>query len=42
LIIAPQALGLWLLVIVVGATAASAYPAWEASRLTIRETLAYV
>jgi putative ABC transport system permease protein len=42
LVVAPQALGTWLLVIVVGATAASAYPAIEASRLTIRETLAYV
>jgi len=42
LIVAPQALVTWLLVIVIGATAASAYPAIEASRMTIRETLAYV
>jgi putative ABC transport system permease protein len=42
LIVAPQALGVWLLIIVIGSMAASAYPAWQASRLTIRETLAYV
>jgi putative ABC transport system permease protein len=32
---------LWLAIVVVGAAAASAYPAWQASRLTIREALAY-
>lgn len=36
------AIGLWLLVIVVGAALSSAYPARQASRLTIRETLAYL
>ncbi len=42
LIVSPMSLGIWLLVIVFGSVAASAYPAWQASRLTIRETLAYV
>lgn len=42
LTVSPTALGFWLLVIVVGSIAASAYPAWQASRLTIRETLAYI
>jgi putative ABC transport system permease protein len=42
LILSPLGLGLWLLIIVVGSVAASAYPARKASSLTIRETLAYV
>ena len=42
LIVSPLALVAWFLVIVLGSMAASAYPAWQASRLTIRETLAYV
>lgn len=42
LILSPLAVLLWLLVIVVGSVAASAYPAWQASRLTIRETLTYI
>ncbi len=42
LIVSPMGLVLWLLVIVIGSIAASAYPARQASRLTIRETLAYV
>jgi putative ABC transport system permease protein len=33
------ALALWLAMILVGAAAASTYPAWRASRLTIREAL---
>jgi putative ABC transport system permease protein len=33
------AMPLWLAIILVGAAAASAYPAWKASRLTIREAL---
>jgi putative ABC transport system permease protein len=33
---------IWLLVIVIGSVAASAYPAQQASKLTVRETLAYV
>ncbi len=42
LIVSPMALAIWFLVIVLGSIAASAYPAWQASRLTVRETLAYV
>jgi putative ABC transport system permease protein len=33
---------IWFLVILIGSVAASAYPAQQASRLTVRETLAYV
>jgi putative ABC transport system permease protein len=40
--LSPAALGTWLVVVLVGAAAASAFPAQRASRLTIRETLAYV
>jgi putative ABC transport system permease protein len=32
----------WFLVIAFGSIAASAYPAWRASRLTVRETLDYI
>ena len=42
LVISPMALVIWLIVIVFGSILASAYPAWQASRLTIRETLSYV
>jgi putative ABC transport system permease protein len=42
LILSPIAMVLWLLVIVVGSVAASAYPARQASRLTVRETLSYI
>ena len=42
LILSPMGLVIWLLVIVIGSIAASAYPARQASRLTIRETLAYI
>ena len=42
LTVSPGALLVWLGLIVVGSVAASAYPAWLASRLTIRETLAYL
>ncbi len=42
LVVSPLGLGIWLLVIVLGSMAASAYPAWQASRLTIRETLTYI
>jgi putative ABC transport system permease protein len=37
-----SALLVWFGVIMIGSIAASAYPAWTASRLTIRETLAYL
>ncbi len=42
LIVSPAGLTIWLVVIVIGSIAASAYPARQASRLTIRETLSYV
>ena len=41
LTVSPSALLVWFGVIAIGSIAASAYPAWTASRLTIRETLAY-
>jgi len=33
---------IWLAVVLIGSAVASAVPAWRASRLTVRETLAYV
>ncbi|MBI5933416.1 MAG: ABC transporter permease [Chloroflexi bacterium] len=42
LIVSPIGLLIWSLVLVVGSTAASAYPARQAARLTVRETLAYI
>ena len=42
LVLSATAVGIWLLLIVFGSIAASAYPAWKAARLTIRETLAYI
>jgi putative ABC transport system permease protein len=42
LIVSPMGLVIWFLVLVIGSIAASAYPAQQASRLTVRETLAYV
>ncbi len=42
LIVSPSALVIWLAIIVIGSIAASAYPARNASRLTIRETLVYI
>jgi putative ABC transport system permease protein len=42
LVISPVGLIAWLLIILVGSAAASALPASQASRLTVRETLAYV
>ncbi|MBE2268758.1 MAG: FtsX-like permease family protein [Anaerolinea sp.] len=42
LIIAPLGLGLWLAILILGSTAASAFPARQAANLTVRETLAYV
>jgi putative ABC transport system permease protein len=41
LVLSPAAIFIWLTVISLGSIAASAYPAWRASQLTIRETLAY-
>lgn len=42
LVVSPLAVGLWLAIVIIGSAAASAVPAWRASRLTVRETLAYV
>lgn len=42
LVLSPMAVAIWLTIIVLGSIAASAYPAWQASRLTIRETLAHI
>jgi putative ABC transport system permease protein len=40
-IVSGSALPIWTAIVVVGAGIASAFPAWRASRLTIREALAY-
>jgi putative ABC transport system permease protein len=42
LILAPQTVMIWLAVVLGGSAIASAIPAWRASRLTVRETLAYI
>ncbi|MVO98284.1 ABC transporter permease [Paenibacillus lutrae] len=42
LMISPFVVLIWLAVIIVGASVASAYPAWKASRLTVRETLSHI
>lgn len=42
LVLSPVAVAVWLAIIVSGSVAASAYPAWRAANLTVRETLAYV
>jgi putative ABC transport system permease protein len=42
LVISPVGLAVWVTLIIVGSIAASAYPAQQASKLTVRETLAYV
>ncbi len=42
LYLSPAALGIWFAIVMTGSTAASAFPARRAARLTIRETLAYV
>jgi putative ABC transport system permease protein len=42
LVVSLAGLGTWLVVILVGSIAASAYPAKQASQLTVRETLAYI
>ena len=42
LIVSPMGLIIWLFIILIGSMAASAYPARQASRLTVRETLAYI
>jgi putative ABC transport system permease protein len=40
-VVSAAAIPLWLAIVLVSAAAASAYPAWTASKLTIREALAY-
>jgi putative ABC transport system permease protein len=40
-VLSPAAMSLWLVIVVLGAATASAYPAWMASKLTIREALSY-
>ncbi len=42
LTVSPMGLVVWFLILFVGSIAASVYPAQQASRLTVRETLAYV
>lgn len=42
LILSPWAVFGWLILVIAGSIGASAYPARQASRLTVRETLAYV
>lgn len=42
LILSPSAVILWLAIILIGSITASVYPACNASRLTIRETLVYI
>ena len=42
LILSPVGIAVWLSVIVIGSISASAYPAQQAARLTVRETLAYI
>ena len=42
LVLSPWAVFGWLALVLVGSIGASAYPARQASRLTVRETLAYV
>ena len=40
--VSSAAIGLWLLLLLAGAALSSAYPAWKASRLTVRETLVHI
>jgi putative ABC transport system permease protein len=42
LVLSPEAMLLWLALVLVGAMGATALPAWRASRLTVREALAHV
>jgi putative ABC transport system permease protein len=42
LVSTPLTMLIWLAVVLVGSALASAVPAWRASRLTVRETLAYI
>ena len=40
-VVSAAALPLWFALVIVGAAAASAFPAWKASKLTVREALVY-
>src|SRR6266545_3586872 len=42
LVSTPLTMLIWLAMVLIGSAVASAVPAWRASRLTVRETLAYV
>jgi putative ABC transport system permease protein len=42
LVMSPAAIVIWLAIAVLGSAAASAYPAWKATQLTIRETRTYI
>ncbi|MED4600071.1 FtsX-like permease family protein [Paenibacillus validus] len=42
LVSSPTAILIWLVIIIIGSATASVYPAWKASRLTIRDTLDYI
>ena len=42
LVLSPSAMLIWLGIIIIGSIAASAYPARQASQLTVRETLTYI
>jgi putative ABC transport system permease protein len=41
-ILSPVAVVVWLVIMIAGAALASAYPAWKASKLTIRDALDYI
>ncbi len=41
LVMSPSAMLLWLAIVIVTSAVASGYPAWQASRRTVREALAY-
>jgi len=40
-VISAGAIPIWLIIVLLGAAAASAFPAWTASKFTIREALVY-
>jgi putative ABC transport system permease protein len=42
LILSPVAVVIWMIIMIVGGALASAYPAWKASKLTIRDTLDHI
>jgi putative ABC transport system permease protein len=42
LVLSPKAVLIWLSLVLISATLASAYPAWKASRLTIHQSLSHL